>query len=346
MNQIRGRSVYPPTAESPLSASTPGAEINRTLSTWLRLTGGALVLGVVVWRVGAGPFLDAFGAVDPGWLAVAAAITAVTTVSSVWRWRLVAAAFGVAVPLAGGVASYYRSQFLNATLPGGVLGDVHRAVRHGQDVGDVGLGVRAVAWERTLGQVVQALLTVGVLLVVPFPAGSVALGVGAAALVVGLAVWLVRRPKSDRAPVVGLLRTVADDLRRITATRRGAVGIVLASTVATAGYAAMFLVAGHLTGVPLSLTGLLPVTFVVLLVSALPANVAGWGPREGGAAWAFGSAGLGAEQGVTTAVVYGVMVLVATLPGAVVLVAVRRRRPPAERRRAAPGHRPVGAAHG
>ena len=38
------------------------------------------------------------------------------------------------------VAAYYRSQFLNTTLPGGVLGDVHRGVRHGRDAGDVGRG--------------------------------------------------------------------------------------------------------------------------------------------------------------------------------------------------------------
>jgi glycosyltransferase 2 family protein len=49
-------------------------------------------------------------------------------------------------------------------------------------------------------------------------------------------------------------------------------------------------------------------------------SVAGWGPREGATAWAFAAAGLGAELGVATAVVYGVMVLVASLPGALVLV--------------------------
>jgi hypothetical protein len=45
------------------------------------------------------------------------------------------------------------------------------------------------------------------------------------------------------------------------------------------------------------------------------------------AAWAFAVAGLGAGLGVTTAVVYGVLVLVASLPGAVVLLADARRRP-------------------
>ncbi len=49
-------------------------------------------------------------------------------------------------------------------------------------------------------------------------------------------------------------------------------------------------------------------------------SIAGWGPREGATAWVFAAAGLGAAQGAATAVVYGVMVLAASLPGAVVLV--------------------------
>lgn len=56
-------------------------------------------------------------------------------------------------------------------------------------------------------------------------------------------------------------------------------------------------------------------------------SVAGWGPREGVAAWAFGMAGLGAAAGVTASVVYGVMALVATLPGAVVLLAAGHATP-------------------
>ena len=65
----------------------------------------------------------------------------------------------------------------------------------------------------------------------------------------------------------------------------------------------------------------MPLALLVLLAMALPLNIAGWGPREGVAAWAFGAAGLTAAQGVATAVTYGVLVLVASLPGAGVLVA-------------------------
>ena len=56
------------------------------------------------------------------------------------------------------------------------------------------------------------------------------------------------------------------------------------------------------------------------MVAAIPFNVAGWGPREGAAAWAFAAAGLGAAAGATVAVAYGVLALVATLPGAALLL--------------------------
>jgi hypothetical protein len=66
---------------------------------------------------------------------------------------------------------------------------------------------------------------------------------------------------------------------------------------------------------------------LTLLAMGVPVNVGGWGPREGVAALAFGAAGLSAAQGLTTAVVYGVLALVASLPGVVVLLrpAVARR---------------------
>ena len=58
---------------------------------------------------------------------------------------------------------------------------------------------------------------------------------------------------------------------------------------------------------------------------ALP-SAGGWGPREGVTARAFGATGLGAQRGVATAVVYGVMVLFASSPGAAVLAMAWFRR--------------------
>ena len=111
----------------------------------------------------------------------------------------------------------------------------------------------------------------------------------------------------------------ASDLRALV-TRGSLPGVVLLSVLAVVGHVAVFLVAARTAGVDASPARLLPLALLVLLAMAVPANVAGWGPREGVAAWAFGAAGLGASAGVETAVVYGVLVLVASLPGVAVLV--------------------------
>ncbi|MFL6152616.1 MAG: hypothetical protein ACJ72B_09560, partial [Ornithinibacter sp.] len=83
----------------------------------------------------------------------------------------------------------------------------------------------------------------------------------------------------------------------------------------------------------------------VLVMSALPLNLAGWGPREGAAAWVFAAAGLGAASGLATAVAFGAIALVGTLPGAALLLAGRLHRGrPAEpaQRAAAPAQAALG----
>ena len=72
---------------------------------------------------------------------------------------------------------------------------------------------------------------------------------------------------------------------------------------------------------------MVPIALIVMLAAALP-NVGGWGPREGVTAWVFGAAGLHAQQGVAAAVVYGVLVLGASLPGAAVLIVAWLRGTP------------------
>jgi hypothetical protein len=118
---------------------------------------------------------------------------------------------------------------------------------------------------------------------------------------------------------------VARDLRDGLLAGRAWVAVALASAIVVAGHAATFVIAAHTAGATVPSSQVLPLALLVLLAAALP-NVAGWGPREGVTAWAFAAAGLGASVGVATAVVYGMMVLVASLPGAAVLVVAGARR--------------------
>ena len=301
--------------------------MSRKLWRWARILGPAGALAVVVWRVGTGPFIDGVRTVDGGALAAAAGLAVLTTVCCAWRWKTVAGGLGVDVPLPAAVAAYYRSQFLNLTLPGGVVGDVHRALSHGREVRDVSLGLRAVAWERSAGQVVQIVLTVVVLTLLPSPVRAsmplVALAVTAAVCgVVIIARW---GPDGGRSVWARAHRALARDIRDALLGRRARLGIVVASALVVLGHALTFLIAARTAGVSASATRMLPLALLVMMAMALP-SAAGWGPREGVTAWAFAAAGLGAQRGVTTGVVYGVMVLVASLPGAAVLVVAWFRR--------------------
>ncbi len=185
---------------SPAAASSTGAGagMSRTVWRWGRLLGTGAIFAVLVWRLGAGPFLDGVRTVDARALAAAALLALLTTVCCAWRWKIVARGLGVDLSLPAAVAAYYRSQFLNVTLPGGVVGDVHRGVSHGRDVSDVGRGLRAVAWERFAGQVVQVVLTVVVLLALPSPVHS-AMPLVAIALVRGSVRRRARGPGAPRS---------------------------------------------------------------------------------------------------------------------------------------------------
>jgi uncharacterized membrane protein YbhN (UPF0104 family) len=299
----------------------------RTVWAWVRYAAPVLVLAVLVWRLGTGPFLDGIRSVDGAALAAATGIAVLTTLCCAWRWKIVARGLGVELPLPAAVAAYYRSQFLNVTLPGGIVGDVHRGVSHGRDVRDVGRGLRSVAWERTAGQVVQAVLTVVVLLVLPSPVRSsmpiVALGVLVAALAVTLV--LKTRPAGGQSVVARVRAGATRDIRDALLARRAWPAIALTSALVVAGHAITFMIAARTAGATASASVMLPLALVAMTGMVLP-SVGGWGPREGVTAWVFATAGLGAQRGVTTAVVYGVMVFVACLPGAAVLVVAWFRR--------------------
>ena len=62
--------------------------MSRTLGVAVRLLGGAAILGCLVWRVGAGPFLDGLRAVDAWSLILAGLLGALTTVCAAWRWAI------------------------------------------------------------------------------------------------------------------------------------------------------------------------------------------------------------------------------------------------------------------
>ena len=289
---------------------------------WLRILIGVGIVGALVARLDTHTFADGLRAITPGEVLAALAIGMVTTVLCAGRWCLVARRLGLRLELGTAVAGYYRAIFLNSVLPAGVLGDVHRAVRHGRQEGDVGRGVRAVVLERVAGQSILVLAGVAALLLGPAvaPVRGLVLIILAVTVALGLALaagWRWSRAGSR-------WRRTVEDARAGLLAREAWPGVAVLSMAALAGHVTLFVVAARAAGASAPITELVPLVVLSLLAMGLPVNVGGWGPREGVAALVFGSAGLGAALGLTTAVVYGVLALVSSLPGAGVLLLRRR----------------------
>ncbi len=297
----------------------------------LRPAAGVTVLWFLWRQMGAAPFIAGLRAVT--WPAVLAAstITALTTACSAWRWRVVAQALGVSIGLPTAVGAYYRSLFLNSVLAGGVLGDVHRAVRHGRRAGDVVRGLRAVAWERLCGQVIQAMVAAILLLTLPSPVRpALPYILAGIAGVAGCAALVVRgATRRHRSRLTRSASAISDDLRRLRAPSAWP-QLVLASVLVVAGHTATFVIAARVAGCTAPLGELVALLMVVQTAVVIPLSIGGWGLREGAAAWAFAAAGLGAAAGVTVTSLYAVLMLTAVAPGAGLLLsdAVRRRRDP------------------
>ncbi|GGX92606.1 hypothetical protein GCM10010515_69510 [Streptomyces fructofermentans] len=318
---------------------------SRVLRTHFGTVAGIVILTVLTWRLGTGVFVEGLRRIDGPTVLAALGIGLLTTVFSAWRWCVVARGMKLGLPLGAAVADYYRALFLNAALPGGVLGDVHRAVRHGQSAGDVGRGVRAVVLERVAGQAVLALVGVSVLLTVPSPVldrtRHLAVLLAAVSLCGAAGAVVLRTRRGTRVPRrFPAVRGALTEARGALLARGSWPGVALSSVVVLAGHVAMFLLAARVAGSDAPAVELVPLALLALIAMGLPLNVGGWGPREGVTAWAFGAAGLGAAQGLTVAVVYGVLSLVASLPGVAVLFGrwyAGLRRPRVDSAAAEPG---------
>lgn len=270
----------------------------------------AVTLLILVWRsVDGAAALALLRQADAWPMLLALGLLSGQIALSALRWSLTAAALGQPLPWRVAVAEYHLGLLLNLTLPGGVLGDAGRAVRTRGSVG-VAASAQAVVVERLSGQIAMAALLGAGLALWPAaaPWGPLVAGGGLLALV-ALGLLLAAGPP--------LLRRFGRALARVW--RPGAPFVVQAGINAaiigcTIGAMAACSAA---VGAPLGVVALVavPLTLTAML---LPVSVGGWGLREGAAAVVWPMAGHAAQAGVAASVAFGVLALVASLPGLIV----------------------------
>ena len=305
---------------------------------WLPVAGRLLfsvgLLAGLAWRFDAGMLGTRLAAMRPSLVLLALCLSVVQIAVLAWRWSFTARRLGVELPFRAAWREYYLSIFLNQVLPGGVLGDVTRAWRQARSQLRVreqgGPAVRAVVFERVSAQAVMTTIAVVSLLALPVtvgPAPGVMVGAGvlALAIVVSIVVWT--RRESSRGSLFGRVLTEMGDAHFSPA----AFAIQFGSAIlVVSSYLVTYVVAARAVGVETPLLVLLPLIAPVLMSMLIPITVAGWGLREGTAAVLWGAVGLTVADGVVVSMAYGLLGLLSSLPGAVVLVFGARRSPAAD----------------
>lgn len=304
---------------------------NTAIRIALRWLVTALIIAAVLLFVDGKALIREVARIPPFALVIGLLLGIGQVFLSAWRWRYTAGLLGLPIPYMQAVREYYLATFTNQVLPGGVLGDVNRALRHGADTDNRAAAAHGVAIERLSGQVVLAAVVVtgaAWLFITGRVTSTGTTGSDslshlywpliAVAAAVFLA-WLFARRSERVAVYFGTLR---GDLGRALLCWPAFPLQVLTSLLVVASYLAVFLVlangAGYLAGLH-SATVIMALCSLLLLSMVIPVTVSGWGVREGSAAILWPMVGLPAEQGVALSVAYGALIFVSSLPGALLV---------------------------
>ncbi|MGH1342413.1 MAG: lysylphosphatidylglycerol synthase transmembrane domain-containing protein [Nannocystales bacterium] len=285
----------------------------------LRVVGSVGLLAAVVWWVDVGAVLDTLSEARLAPLGVALVVSVPLALLLAARWCFTARRMGIDLPLGVAAREYYVSMLINRVVPGGVVGDVGRAVQSGRRNPEArGAAARSVVLERVSGQVSLWLVVLGGLVVWGAETGArlalIVLAVLASAAV--LVALFVRIPAVARGRI-GRWWSVGTAEAREAFVHRGAWATQLGLSLLSVGVlVVMYAGCVEAVGATLGLSQLVFIAPTLLALTTLPLSVGGWGVREAASAVLFEVAGLDPSAGVAASAAFGAVNLVAALPGA------------------------------
>ncbi len=233
-----------------------------------------------------------------------------------WRWMIRRQGTEIGYGRVGLI--YGVGTFFNQVLPSTIGGDVVRVVMLTRQDVRLGPATRSVVCDRVFGMmglVVLVGLTLPVLWsVVDSPVAAAGVSVVAAGMQAAFfALLIAARPLAGLPWIGRYVGAVAADLRAASlAPDAVAMLLVLGVSVHLLGVLAFELIAIAL-GVDIAWSHALVLVPPVLLLSAVPVSVGGWGLREGGFVGAFALVGVNGTDVVAVSIGFG---LVATAMGA------------------------------
>ena len=311
--------------------------LRRLASTAARFALSGALLWLLLDRTDTAALMAKLAAVDPRWLTAAFALTLVQVVLISWRWAFIMAGLDAAIGVRRALCINLAGFFLSQALPTSIAGDAWRVWKIRTLGFGIGTGLRGVLVDRTtalIGLVVVVLGTAPLLLArMPDPAmrWSVAAGLATGGALLALAVsadrWAGRWASGRLSGLAEFGRAVRGLLSRpITAIPIVSVSVVVHLLAGVT----LWLIAGSL-GIAVGLVDCLVLMPPIVLVAGMPLSIAGWGLREGAMVAVFALVGVPMDGALLMSVLLGLLLLLVSLPGGLVLAFSETRgavRPP------------------
>lgn len=292
-----------------------------------------LVTGACLWllsrSVDVQQLLALLQRVQLGWIVVAVVVFWLAQVASSLRCAYIARQLGGALDLSTSLKAHFVGLWFNQVLPTSLGGDVVKMAILQKPLG-LGLAVRAGVLDRVSGLV---FLMAAVGLTLPLYRGLLDAShwLGIVVLVAGFFVALVAavllaHMVIARWQLPPWLATLFQLLKDIWAFRSGQPlwEQVWTSAIVHANGIASYTLISLALGLPTPWLHYMLIVPLVFLVALMPVSLAGWGVREVGAVWLFGLVAIPREQALAISVCYGLMLVLAALPGLVVFLGSKR----------------------
>jgi uncharacterized membrane protein YbhN (UPF0104 family) len=290
-------------------------------ATLLKIVISVLLLGFLVHKVDFVKAADILKAIDP-WLAGLATLVLVAVPAvSIPRWQAILACLGHALPTIVIARALYIGAFFNQVLPSSIGGDGWRIWFCTRAGVPLGAAANSVLIERLVG-----LLAVLFCFGLTFPILLQRVGddpvrwllwlmlASCLGAVLGLAFVALAARRLER---IRLLRPLASlGLALSSVARSSQVALLLWTGVLgqLVAIIAFFLVSQSV-GAPLSLIDCAVTLAPGLLVALIPVSLGGWGMREGAFVVLLDFYGVQPEQSLIVSILFGLALLVASLPG-------------------------------
>lgn len=252
------------------------------------------------------------------------------------RWYLVLGALKLVKPVGLVMRIFYGTAFLNTFLPAGVAGDAVRVWLMRDNPGGVISAVNSVLIDRIVTLLALSLIVIGVQPLVWLKFGSSvmlgpALGLMALMLVSVLvtifAIPFIARQSRWRAAdrLLSMMVLLGGDLRRVFFDARALFLVLVAALASNLLIVLAVFVMARGQAINVDLVDCLVAFPVVLLVTALPVSVGGWGTRELSMVYMLGMFAVPAEQATALSINFGLCTALASLPGALMWLTFRQR---------------------